>query len=68
MTSIPVTQPDDVETARARRARRGHVASFGDGRTCAITACETTLSRYNDSDLCWHHAHELEKGARRIRA
>jgi len=40
---------------------RGQIASYGDGRTCAGPGCRTTLSRYNDSDLCWKHAEELAR-------
>ena len=27
-----------------------------EGRVCAAEGCETKLSKYNDSKLCWQHA------------
>ena len=37
------------------RTGRGHVASFGVGRVCEVSECDTVLSRYNDTGVCWSH-------------
>jgi hypothetical protein len=29
--------------------------TYGNGRVCGSEGCETVLSRYNQSDLCWQH-------------
>jgi hypothetical protein len=39
---------------------RGYIASYGEGRTCSEPSCETTLSRYNKTDLCWMHAQQRD--------
>jgi hypothetical protein len=44
-----------------RREGRGYVPSFGAGRTCGTSGCETVLSRYNDKPTCW--LHELQQRA-----
>lgn len=49
------------------RSSRGHVTSYGQGRTCAADECETTLSRYNDATLCWRHSTEAEAKRRAVR-
>jgi hypothetical protein len=38
-----------------RRTGKGHVDSYGDDRVCRASGCETKLSRYNSSPLCWSH-------------
>jgi hypothetical protein len=60
MTSDPA--PEGRGTARKSVARhiRGYIQSYGEGRTCADSTCETTLSRYNKASLCWKHAEQRE--------
>jgi hypothetical protein len=48
----------DATPGTPRREGRGFVPSFGTGRTCGSSGCETKLSRYNDKTMCW--VHELE--------
>lgn len=49
---------------RPLRHTRGFVTSYGQGRTCAAPACETTLSRYNKAELCWKHLDQAEVDGR----
>jgi hypothetical protein len=65
MTSTPRVEPAAGASARPPLRQRGFIASYGVGRVCADEACETALSRYNDSELCYPHADEL--AARRLR-
>jgi hypothetical protein len=48
----------DATPGTPRREGRGFVPSFGTGRKCGTSGCETTLSRYNDKTMCW--VHELQ--------
>jgi hypothetical protein len=54
------TEPTTVQRAQSLRGR-GHISSYGDGRTCAVPGCRTIVSRYNESDRCWQHAEELTR-------
>jgi hypothetical protein len=47
--------PDGPQPGERRRTGKGHVASYGPGRTCAAPGCETQLSRYNGAPTCWRH-------------
>lgn len=47
--------PTEPTVGTARRAGRGFVASFGDGRVCAVKGCTTRLSQYNGSTVCAVH-------------
>jgi hypothetical protein len=38
-----------------RRTGKGHIASYGLGRVCAVSGCATQLSRYNSGSVCWLH-------------
>lgn len=38
-----------------RREGAGFVASYGQGRKCAVNGCPTMLSRYNPKDVCANH-------------
>lgn len=29
--------------------------TYADGRICGVDGCETVLSRYNRTELCWQH-------------
>ena len=60
MTSASAPKPAGVATAQPPRRPRGFITSYGVGRVCANADCRTTLSRYNDSTLCYPHAIELE--------
>ena len=60
MASTRRTEPTTVQATQTTRGR-GHIVSYGDGRTCAGTGCQTIVSRYNDSDRCWKHAEELSR-------
>jgi hypothetical protein len=42
--------------ARTRYGTRDLVATFGNGRICTSSSCETRLSRYNDDTVCAVHA------------
>lgn len=46
----------------ARREGRGFISSFGANRTCAVAACPTVLSRYNERTLCWLHDQRSRTG------
>ena len=54
MTSA--STPPPTLGGQAPRRPRGHLMTYGVGRTCAHQGCRTTLSRYNDGELCWSHA------------
>jgi hypothetical protein len=58
-TSPPSPEPERVRRSLPRQVR-GYVQSYGQGRTCAEPACETTLSRYNKDLLCWKHAEQSD--------
>jgi hypothetical protein len=49
-----VSSPEPSAGTR-RRTGRGHLGSYGEGRVCATYGCETKLSRYNSTPLCWTH-------------
>ena len=51
----PVAAASDPIAGVARRAGRGFIASYGDGRTCATAGCATWLSQYNGGDRCGLH-------------
>jgi hypothetical protein len=57
------TEPTKVGRPPARRGR-GHIDSFGDGRTCLTPGCETTISRYNREPVCWRHIEEHKDALR----
>ena len=57
-----MTIPRETGPGVARREGRGFVSSYGEGRTCRASGCETKLSRYNDDDVCWAH----ERGLREL--
>ena len=59
MTAVPVAKALRVAPDRPPRQQRGFIRSYGVGRICADPGCRTALSRYNDSDLCYPHADEL---------
>ena len=59
MTSTPNATPATVAAVRPPRQPRGYIASYGVGRVCADPKCRTTLSRYNNTELCYPHADEL---------
>jgi hypothetical protein len=59
--SVPSTKPEAVAPPAPPRQPRGYIASYGVGRVCSNAGCGTTLSRYNDSVSCWHHADNLEQ-------
>ena len=61
MTPIPRAAKPAVGAAR----RPGHIASYGDDRSCAEPSCSTTLSRYNSSELCSCHSDPPERSRRR---
>ena len=48
------TEPEESEAHRRRRTR-GHVTSFGEGRSCDVQDCDTVLSRYNATERCAVH-------------
>jgi hypothetical protein len=60
----PLTTPSAPGGRRSTPRTRGQLATYGVGRTCVYPSCETTLSRYNDAPLCWHHG-ELAQAAER---
>lgn len=55
-----------ADDAAPRKTGRGHIASYGEGRVCAMPDCTTTLSRYNSTAHCSRHDPGLP-GARRPR-
>jgi hypothetical protein len=42
-------------TPVGRRAGRGEVISYGEGRVCSEPTCSTKLSRYNGTAQCGAH-------------
>jgi hypothetical protein len=54
-TAVATTAVKETAPGVARRTGRGHVDSFGDGRTCSSPGCPTKLSRYNGSAVCAVH-------------
>ena len=54
MTSV-ASVPPAMSGPQPPRRTRGHVTTYGVGRICADPDCATTLSRYNDAELCWYH-------------
>ena len=60
MATTRRTEPMRVQSIQSARPR-GHISSYGDGRTCAGPGCLTIISRYNDSDRCWKHPEELPR-------
>ena len=54
-----------LSPAQAPRRTRGHVTTYGVGRTCADPGCRTILSRYNDAQLCWYHVDGASLAGRR---
>ena len=65
MATTRRTEPPTAQEIQSPRGR-GHILSYGDGRTCAGLGCRTIISRYNDSDRCWKHAEELTKSEPRL--
>lgn len=59
MTSNPAAEPARVAPGRPPPRPRGFITSYGVGRVCADPGCQTTLSRYNQSELCYPHAAQL---------
>jgi hypothetical protein len=55
--------PNGERTVLKRRTR-GHIESYGQGRTCLEPGCDTALSRYNKEALCWQHLDELQRAKR----
>lgn len=49
-----------------RRAARGEVISYGDGRECAKPGCTTRLSRYNSTSYCAWHDHAEARFKKRL--
>jgi len=45
-----------IEVAASVPKHRGHVASYGTGRTCSMPGCSTRLSIYNQLARCAVHA------------
>ena len=61
MRSIPSPKDGDVARRLPQRPKRGFIMSYGVGRVCADPACDTALSRYNESALCYSHAGKVER-------
>jgi hypothetical protein len=57
--------PSPLGRGAATPRKRGRLATYGVGRICADPSCETTLSRYNDALLCWHHGELVQAAERR---
>lgn len=45
-----------------RRARTGHVISYGPGRPCSTAGCTTPLSIYNSGGSCALHSRPVGRG------
>jgi hypothetical protein len=49
----------DIDQLRMAGSRPGSAGSrprtYAVGRTCVAGGCETVLSRYNPTELCWQH-------------
>ena len=57
MTSVPGPSGQPRRNPQPYVPRQGrHVASYDEGRVCARSGCDTTLSRYNKLALCAVHA------------
>jgi hypothetical protein len=61
------SNPSPPSGRRPTPRKRGLLSTYGVGRTCADPTCETTLSRYNDAPLCWHHGELLQAAEHRRR-
>lgn len=46
----------NVQATKAGTGRRRRPKTFDEGRICRDESCDTMLSRYNRSDLCFNHA------------
>jgi hypothetical protein len=63
--SGPVAHPNNAIRGSVSRRVRGYVESYGRGRTCETSGCDTTLSQYNKATLCWRHAEDRTRAALR---
>ena len=57
-----MTTSGESDPGVARREGRGFVDSFGAGRVCSASGCETVLSKYNDDTVCWAHERARRDG------
>lgn len=52
----PAQRRIEPAPGEGRRARRGHITSYGDGRICSMAGCTTVLSIYNGGSSCAGHS------------
>jgi hypothetical protein len=55
-TTAVISDLDQLRMAGSRPGSAGsRPRTYADGRICGVRGCETVLSRYNRTELCWQH-------------